>query len=219
MARSRAATVAFLLATVAVSVGCSREDRPPPRLVDGSRARAPNVRLDAPRPQIRTKLSIVRPRQAQVGGLPRRCLDSAREHAPRGAVVVRVGASGSSVTFRTSGRALVACDSDGAGTCGRAYGRVERGRLLDPRLDLACTAASEAPLAFAWFEPNSETAYVAVRQPGYTEVYRVTGHAPVRISTTTGISIRESSATFDVSEHDATGALLRRSTIVARVAG
>jgi len=63
------------------------------------------------------------------------------------------------------------------------------------------------------------TAYVAVRQPGYVEAYRVAGAVPVRISTTSGISATNSSATFDVSEHSRRGALLRRSTFVARVAG
>jgi hypothetical protein len=221
VARNRLATVACLLATVAASgVGCSREDRPPTELVDGSRARAPAVQLEAPTPQIRTKVSVAAPPQVPARSAGRRCLDAAREHAPSGFVVVRVGVSGSSVTFRTSGRALVACDgSDRAHTCGRAYGRVQHGRLLDPRLDLACTTASGAPLAFAWYEPSRRTAYVAVRQPGYTEVYRVAGRVPVRISSPTRISTADAIATFDVSEHDATGALVRTSTVSARVAG
>jgi hypothetical protein len=220
VARARTATVACLLATIVAAAGCSREDRPPAELVDGTRARAPAVQLDAPKPQIRTKVSILRPHHARVGSPARRCLDAAREHAPNDVVVVRVGASGSSVTFRTSGSALVACDAtDRARSCGQAYGRVEHDRLLDPRLDLACTTASGAPLAFAWFEPSRRTAYVAVRQHGFAEVYRVAGHVPVRISTATGISIPDSSATFDVSEHDATGTLLRASTIAAHVAG
>jgi len=74
-------------------------------------------------------------------------------------------------------------------------------------------------LAFAWFEPDRQTAYVAVRQNGYVEVYRVAGGVPARVSTPSHISTADSSATFDVSEHDTTGALLRTSTIVARVAG
>ena len=221
MGRDGPATVACLVTIAgALGVGCSREDRPPTELVDGSRARAPTVQLDAPTPQIATKVSTVRPYSARAGAVARHCLDTARDHAPTEVVVVRVGASGSSVTFRTSGGALVACDgSDGDPACGRAYGKVQHDRLLDPRLDLVCTTASGARLAFAWFEPSRETVYVAVRQPGYTEVYRVAGDAPVRISTPSGISIPESSATFDVSEHDATGSLLRTSTIVARVAG
>jgi hypothetical protein len=75
------------------------------------------------------------------------------------------------------------------------------------------------PVAFAWFEPGRGTAYLAVRQPGYVEAYRVTGGVPVRITTTSAISATDSSATFDLSEHDRRGALLRRSTFVARVAG
>ena len=139
---------------------------------------------------------------------------------PSGPLVVRIGVRGMSVTFPTAaGRALVACDGGRAEWCGRAYGRLEHGRLHDPRLDLACMTAAGDPLAFGWFEPGRGTAYVAVRQPGYVEAYRVAGAVPVRISTTTGISARNSSATFDVSEHSRRGALLRRSTFVARVAG
>ncbi len=110
-------------------------------------------------------------------------------------------------------------DPDHASWCGRAYGRLVRSRLQDPRLDLACTTLSGGPLAFAWFEPGRHTAYVAVRQPGYVEVYPVAGRAPIRITTTTGISVAGSSATFEISEHDRGGALLRSSTLEARIAG
>jgi hypothetical protein len=171
-------------------------------------------------PQILTKVSVRRPPRVQGRSLAGRCLDAAHEHAPKGLIVVRVGASGSSTTFRTSGGALVACDSGRPGRiCGRAYGRTTRDRLLDPRLDLACKTAAEAPLAFAWFEPGRRTAYVAVRQTGYIEVYRVAGGVPVRVSTPSHISTEDSSAALDLSEHGTTGALLRTSTIVARVAG
>jgi len=210
----------LLLATVLVGAGCSHENRPPLELVDGSRARAPAVHLEAPTPQILTKVSVRRPPRVQAGSLAAGCRDTAREHAPNGRIVVRVGASGSTATFRTSGSALLACDGSGPGhICGRAYGRTKRDRLLDPRLDLACKTAAGAPLAFAWFEPGRQTAYVAVRQNGYVEVYRVAGGVPVRVSTPSHISTSDSSATFEVSEHDTTGALLRTSTIVARVAG
>jgi hypothetical protein len=193
------------------------------RLVDGSRAEAPAVLLDAPTPQIRTKVFVAPSDRLRADSPPSRCLRAARDHAPTGPLVSRIGASGLSVTFRTaSGRALVACDGispAGGPWCGRAYGRLDRGRLRDPRLDLACTSASGAPVAFAWFEPGADASFVAVRQAGYVEVYRVAGGAPVRISTTTGISASDSTAAVEVSEHDRRGAFLRASILEARVAG
>jgi hypothetical protein len=210
----------LLVALVAGGGACSSEHQPPTELVDGSRTTPPPFSLDAPTPQIQTKVAVVQPLRRRAGTATGPCLAAARDHAPSGPLVARIGVSGLSVTFPTaSGRALVACDSGRAEWCGRAYGRLEHGRLHDPRLDLACTTAEGAPLAFGWFEPGRGTVYVAVRQPGYVEAYRVAGRAPVRISTTSGISATNSSATFDVSEHDRRGALLRRSTFVARVAG
>lgn len=214
-------TVASLLVALVAGIGaCSGERHPPAELVDGTRATPPSVTLDAPTPQILTKVSIVQPPRQRAGTAAGRCLAAGRDHAPSGRLVVRIGVSGMSVTFPTAaGRALVACDGGRAEWCGRAYGRLEHGRLHDPRLDLACMSAAGAPLAFAWFAPGRGAAYVAVRQPGYVEAYRVAGAAPVRINTTSGISATNSSATFVVSEHGSRGALLRRSTFVARVAG
>jgi hypothetical protein len=51
------------------------------------------------------------------------------------------------------------------------------------------------------------------------EVYPVRGHFPVRIATTTGIDVAGSRASFEVSEHDARGRLLRAHELEARVAG
>lgn len=221
MASAGTGVVVCLLVALAAGVGaCSSERQPPDELVDGNRATHPSVSLDAPTPQILTKVSVVQPLRRRTGTAAGRCLAAARDHVPSGQLVVRIGVTGMSVTFPTaSGRALVACDSGRTEWCGRAYGRLEHRRLHDPRLDLACMTAAGDPLAFAWFEPGRGTAYVAVRQPGYVEAYRVVGAAPVRISTTSGISATNSSATFDVSEHGRRGALLRRSTLVARVAG
>ena len=47
------------IVVVAIAGGCSRDGSPPTRLVDGSRAGAPTVELDAPKPQIVTKASAV----------------------------------------------------------------------------------------------------------------------------------------------------------------
>jgi len=207
--------------------GCSSEsDHPPVQLVDGTRPKTPPVRLDAPTPQILTRVMSIDAQEAAPATAAGECLRSAREHEALGPVVVRAGVAGISVTFRTvSGRALVACDSDHAVTaddsswCGRAYGRLEGARLVDPRLDLAgCERASGATIAFAWFTPDIDTAYLAVRHEGYTEVYPAARHLPVRV-TTDDIAPDRSGATFEISEHAASGALLRSSTLEARVAG
>ena len=215
------------IVVVANAGGCARDDSPPTRLADGSPAGVPTVELDAPKPQIVTKASSVRPSRAPRRSLAGRCIAESYDHPVGSALVVRVGTTGSSVTFRTSSRlALVGCDGDASGKgaahsfCGRAYARLERGRLRDPGLDLAgCTTATGDTVAFAWFQPGPKTSSVAVQQPGYVEVYPVVGRVPVRISTTTNIAAQDSRATFEVSEHDVSGALLRSSILEARVAG
>jgi len=142
-------------------------------------------------------------------------------------IVRRVGVDGASVTYRTaSGRNLVACDGTAVSSehdrtwCGLALARVRDERLLDPRLDLAsCTTPSGDSVAFAWVEPGPRTRYVAVRRHGFVEVYPLIAGLPVRLAATSGIDLDTSSASFDVSEHDATGQLLRSYTLRARVAG
>ena len=224
--RVRAREIVTLGAIVAGAGGCSGDGSPPTRLVDGSPAAAPTVELKAPTPQILTKASALSPLRIPLRSLAGRCVAASHDR-PAGSAVVRVGTTGFSVTFRTaSGFAVVGCDGGASGKnaalsfCGRAYARLMRGRLPDPRLDLAgCTTTSGDPVAFAWFEPGPHTSFVAVRQRGYVEVYPVVTPIPVRISTTTNISTQESAATFEVSEHDVSGTLLRASILEARVAG
>jgi hypothetical protein len=142
-------------------------------------------------------------------------------------VVARVGVNGESITFRSSsGHTLIACDraaavSEGRDVwCGIAAGRLEHGRLQDPRLDLAgCRNAAADPVAFAWVEPGRAAHYVTVAQPGFTEVYRVASGVPVRVTTTSGIDQEGSRASFRITEHDGDGRLLRAYTLDARVAG
>ena len=214
----------FVVASVG---GCSRGDSPPTRLVDGSPAGAPTVGLDAPKPQIVTKASAVLPSRVLLRSLAGRCVAESHDRPSGSAVVVRVGTTGESVSFRTaSGRALVGCDGAAGGKdaarslCGRAYARLESGRLPDPRLDLAgCVTATGDTVAFAWLAPGPHTSFVAVRQQGYVEIYPVVARVPVRISSTGNISTQRSRAMFEVSEHDASGALLHSSILEARVAG
>lgn len=229
MERRRAHRVAALIgiAVVAGISGCSSEpERPPSHLADGTRAKTLPVPLDAPGPWILTNVVSIAAKDVVAGTPAGACLRSAREHGATGPVVVRVGVSGVTATFRTaSGRALVACDGsqatrrDGSSWCGRSLGRLESGRLPDPRLDLAgCRTPGGDTIAFAWFTPGPRTSYVAVRHDGYTEVYPVAGRLPVRV-TTADIAADRSGATFEVSEHSADGVMLRSSTVDARVAG
>ena len=212
---------------VASACACSGDTRAPKSLLDGTRVEPPSVALEAASPQVLTKVSIAATQRPATNTRVGRCLAAATEHAPTGPIVERIGVNARSVTLRTeSGRALVACDGaarlhDGASPwCGRAYGVLENGRLRDARLDLAgCMTVHGEPLAFAWIDPGPTTSYVAVRQRGFVEVYPVVAQLPVRISTTTDISLGESSARFEISEHDEGGTLLRSSTLEARVAG
>jgi hypothetical protein len=150
-----------------------------------------------------------------------------REHVPRAPIVRRVGTDAASVTYRTaSGRELVACDGAALDTghdprwCGVALARLRDERLLDPRLDLAsCSNPFGDPVAFAWAEPGPRTRYVAVARDGFVEVYPAVAGLPVRVATTSGIDLDTSSASFRVSEHDATGKKLRSYMLRTRVAG
>lgn len=154
----------------------------------------------------------------------RSCLDD-WSGGPWSRSVVRVTVHGESVTaLAHSGRAVLACDN-GAGPreagrrwCGGVYGVLQRGSLTDPRLDLLCSATGH-PLAFAWVVPAARAHFVVVRHTGWAEAYRVVGSLPVRISATTAIDPDAGTASFDVSEHDASGTLVRRYTLAARVAG
>ena len=219
--RGLAPRLLLVFACLTSSAGCDAERSPPERLLDGSPVRAPIVELaGVDQPLIATKVELVA--TSEVGS----CAGSKRTELPPGPAVRRVGVSGTSMTFlASSGDALFACESavraaePGSGTwCGHAYGRISNGHLTDPRLDLTCLDADRDPVAFAWLEPSDDTRFVAVRQPGYVEVYEVSGDLPVR-ATTTAVAESDSAATFDVSEHDRRGGLLRAYVLEARVAG
>ena len=222
----RASHACALMAACAAA-GCSSEAKAPPtRLLNGARATPPPVRMDAPSPQIMTAVSTIAARRAASRAPAGDCARIASGQPPTGPVVVRTGTVGMSVSFRTSsGRALYACDASAPTTagrtsfCGSAYGRLEHGRLHDPRLDLAaCRTAEGDGIGFAWVEPRPKAAYVAVRQNGYTEVYPVRSATAVRV-TTLDVDPDASGATFELSEHAADGTLIRESTLKARVAG
>jgi hypothetical protein len=159
--------------------------------------------------------------------VPASCLRGQFGHlAVVGSAVVRVGAASESVTFEEPAhRGVFAC-SNSAGPreedrrwCSVAYGQLYSGKLRDPRLSIACKTTDGASVGFVWVEPEPNVRYVAVEQPEYTEVYEPAGGLPIRIATVSGVDIATSSATFDVSEHDEDGGLLRKYELEAFVAG
>ncbi len=214
------------LSCALAATACRHDPAPPDRLVDGSSTTAPPVALTPIEgTPIASKVEVSGTGEVAVGSLAASCLDQLGADARLGPIVTRIGVDGESVTFqRVSMRGVHACDGTGARApahrwCGSAYGRLAARRLTDPRLDLACTTAAGAPVAFAWIEPAAGTRFVAVRQRGFVEVYETAAGLPVRVTTTNDIDLEESSAAFEISEHDVQGALLRSYTLMARVAG
>ena len=148
------------------------------------------------------------------------------EFTPAGRLVERIGVSGESITFGERSRRWVLGCNDSPGPregnrpwCGGAIGQLYSGRLRDPRVDIGCLTEDGKMVGFAWIEPGRRTRYLVVDQLGYAEVYVAAGGLPVRVATTTGVEIEGSRATFDISEHDAEGRLLRKYRLEAAVAG
>ena len=203
---------------LALQLGCTRDAAQAPAiLVDGSPARPPPVTLEGvDAPQIATRVRV-----ASAGSRA----PCALAKAARGPVVERLGVTGASVTFSALGRRGVhACDAtdlDGSRIerwCAHAFGRLVAGRLRDPRLSITCRNGDDEPVGFAWIQPGPATAYLAVRQQGYAEVYTASGATPARV-TTSGVDLSTSRATFAISEHGRNGALLRSYELEARVSG
>lgn len=144
---------------------------------------------------------------------------------PGPVAVVRTGVETESVTFLDEGgHAVLGCSyspgpREHGRWCGSSFGQLRSGALTDPRLDITCRTRAGTPIGFAWVEPSDGARYVAVAQPEYTEVYEVAGSLPIRIATVSGVDVETSSATFEISEHDADGRRLREETFEAFVAG
>ena len=214
---------------LALAVSCSLGDEgAPAELEDGSPARTVPVELEGvDRPTVLTRARVVPveplPRESPAAACVR---GRARGARIAGVAVERVGVSSESVTLReASSRALIGCDDSpgsregGRRWCGAAYGLLAAGRLRDPRLSILCTTGDGKPIAFVWVQPRPATRYVAVAQDGFVEVYETAGDLPVRVSTAAGVDLERSSAEFAVTEHDASGALIRGYELRAVVAG
>jgi hypothetical protein len=213
----------------ALAAACSGDDDAPSRLLDGSPAPHLPVEIEGrTAPPVLTNVRIVPLEDIEAGSMSASCLQGNWGAAePGDRVVERTGVLSETVTFRDrSGEGLYGCDNsagsreDDRRWCGGAFGRLNYGRLRDPRLDLGgCSTRDEEPVGFVWVEPHQDARYVVVEQPGYAEVYRVAGDLPVRVATTSDVEMEGSRATFHLSEHDAEGQLLRRYEIEAAVAG
>lgn len=220
----------LIVVAVAVAlIGCSGDDdQAPSTLMDGAPALVVPVELAGiTGPTVLTRLAVVALNNLTAGSAAADCLHE-RHGDTRGAgpAVTRTGVNSESVTFReASGRGLLGCDDSlgvresGRRWCGGSFGRLVGGRLRDPRLDILCVTADGEPMGFAWVQTAPATRYVAVRQPGYVEVYEVAASLPVRVATTSGVETEGSRASFELSEHDAQGRLIREYLLEAAVAG
>ena len=208
--------------------GCGgNESGRPKRLINGS----PPPKLPADLEGIAGRAvmaSVTTSRAGEIGvdSTVAACVERVGRAHLSGPLVVRVGVSGASVTFRDrSGHGLYGCD-DSQGPregrrkeCGVAFGQLSEGRLQDPRLNAgACTTKDGTPLGFAWIEPAKNARYVTVEHDRYVEVYETAGGLPIRV-TTDDVEIEHSSASFRVTEHEPGGELIRRYRLEARVAG
>jgi hypothetical protein len=141
--------------------------------------------------------------------------------------VERIGVDGRSITFSSrDGTRVYACDGgiDPAGErappwCGAVVGERERGRLLDPRLDVICVDKHHHALAYAFVEPVARAHWIGVQRDGYVELYDVVAGFPVRVETTRGIDLENARAAFELVQYDAEGHELVRETLEAAVAG
>jgi hypothetical protein len=155
------------------------------------------------------------------------CRPAGAEIESDAVVVERIGVVSESLTFADSGHKTVyACDggTDPVGErklpwCGSSAGRLLRGKLLDPRLDILCRDRKGRSLAYAWVEPAAGVRWIGVDQGAYTEIYEVLAGLPVRIASTRGIELGRARATFDVTQYDNHGKEVIEGKLEAQVAG
>jgi len=191
----------------------------PARLVDGSRPPAvpPALRFLHGR-LVMTKVRVVP--LGRVRSLAASCDRGERLPADE-PVVLRVGASGASVTFAGLYGAVYGCDRNpaaaGAFWCGTTgYEAVGR-RLPDPRLTVCQDGRGRPLVGFAWLVPAPGMRWLVVDQPGFREVYERATGLPMRVATTAGLG--PSSATIRYSGYDERGRLVLRRTLTTAIAG
>jgi hypothetical protein len=125
---------------------------------------------------------------------------------------------GRSLTIR-AGSAIVGCDGSsppGGGWCGGVVGRLEHGRLVDPRLTLTCHDRRGRRIAFGWIDPLRRARWVVVGGGRAAVRYEVGGGVPVRASTS---DVGLESAAFEIAEYGPDGTELERRRVAMRPAG
>jgi hypothetical protein len=145
----------------------------------------------------------------------------------RGSVVVveRIGRITRSLTIAQRRRPDVfACDAtgvrlEGREWCGVSAGRLKRGRVSDPRLELLCRDRRGRHVASAFVNPTRAARWIAVDQEGFSELFPTAAGLPVRIASTAGVDYAHARATFRIAQLDAAGRVVERARIVTRVAG
>jgi hypothetical protein len=225
----RLARTVAIISVFAGVCACSRSaDDAPAKLVDGSPVRELPVRLEGVgKPVVATTVAVLDLARLRGESLPEQCVRGPfADRQVAGPVVTRIGVDMVSVTAAdASASGLMACsDSPGARDesrrwCGTVYGKMTAGRLMDPRLDVICVTRNGEPIASAWVDAGADARYVVVAQDGYAESYEVAAGLPVRIASTRNVDRSRARATFEVSEHDAEGRLLRRYRLETLVAG
>ena len=217
-----------VLLVLSAVAGCGGGDSPS-QLVDGSEAAELPADLAELDGAVLTRTSVL-----AASDVDRHQFDACALHpkADETVVVERAGLRGSSLTFEGRGSSLYGCDeipdpidvedpdNPGGGIwCGGAAGLLDpAGMLNDPRLDL-CTNADEELTGFAWVEPQPAAKWVVVSDAGMREVYEVAESLPVRVTTTDGLELESSRASFDIEEYAADGTKLREYVLETAVAG
>lgn len=208
--------LSFLLVLVAVVSSCGGEASRV--LFNGARpARSP--------PQLTSDVVVSRVEVMTAKDLPDSLSARCPGLSPHLRVVRRIGVAGGGLTFRDSREpaGVLACDAapgeyELTPWCGVSAGRLEGGRLRDPRLDL-CQSRDGRLTGFVWIEPLPSARWVGIDQGPFTEIYEVAGDLPVRIASTRGIQLEGSRATFEVSQYDTRGRVLEEAKLEAAVAG
>jgi hypothetical protein len=227
-AQLRLSVVALVVAALLAGCAGESEGNGVVSLLDGSSAGKAPVELEGvDRGTVLTSATAIAINAIEPDSAAASCLrDEFAELDARGSAVVRVGVASESVTFEEASRQGIFACSNSAGPreenrrwCDGAYGQLYSGRLRDPRLSSLCKTTDGSYVGSVWVQPGDDVRYVAVEQPEYTEVYEVAGGLPIRIFTVSGVDVETSSATFDISEHDAGGRRLRDYELKAFVAG
>jgi hypothetical protein len=205
--------------------GCGGGDSPP-QLADGSTAASVPAELAELEDAVLTRTEVKN--ESDLDRDEYEACPVPRDSGDR-TVVERTGVHGSSLTIE-SGYLLFGCDEipdpdtvvdpdrpyDGI-WCGSGTGRLDDGKLNDPRLSL-CQNTDGEIRAFVWVEPQAGTKWVVVSDAGKREIYEVAEGLPVRVMTTKNID-PVGRASFAIEEYAADGAKLREYVLDAQVAG